>query len=303
MPWIFAAELALHGPNASDTSMSLTAARRYCDRLARSHSENFTVVSLLLPRRLIPHFHAIYAYCRWADDLADETGGGTRALELLAWWRRELLAAFAGEPRHPITMAVADTAKKFGIPPDPFLSLLLAFEQDQRVNRYATFADLLDYCRRSANPVGHLLLYLFECFTPDRAALADDVCTGLQLANFWQDVSRDLGKNRVYLPAEDRDRFGHTDADLFARRFTPQFAEMQRFQVDRTRGYFERGRGLLPLLPRDVRIDVELFIRGGEAVLTAIERQRYDVWTQRPVVSKWKKAELLARAIAGRWGT
>ena len=148
---------------------SLAAARAYCARVARSHYENFTVVSLLLPRRLVRHFHAVYAYCRWADDLADETAGGAEALRLIAWWRGELLSCYRGQPRHPVTVALRETIRRFGIPPDPFLNLLIAFEQDQSVKHYATFDELLGYCRNSANPVGHLVLYLFECFDAERA--------------------------------------------------------------------------------------------------------------------------------------
>jgi squalene synthase HpnC len=199
-------------------------------------------------------------------------------------------------------VALRETIDRFRIPPDPFLHLLVAFEQDQRVHRYETFEELLGYCRHSANPVGHLVLYLFECFTPDRAVLADEICTGLQLANFWQDVARDQEKGRVYLPVEDRMRFGYADADLAARRFTPAFAELMRFEVDRTRGFFDRGEALLPLLPRPARIEVELFVRGGRAVLEAIERQGYDVWSRRPVVTRGRKLLLLVRALVSRVG-
>jgi squalene synthase HpnC len=291
--WDFAAELARWGPQSPGMVIpGLSFARAYCARVARSHYENFTVASVLLPRRLVPHFHAVYAYCRWADDLADETTGGQ--LELLDWWRNELLACYAGEARHPVFVALRDTIRRFNIPPQPFLDLLLAFEQDQRISRTETFADLLGYCRNSANPVGHLVLYLFGCFTPERAALADEVCTGLQLANFWQDVARDFDKGRVYLPAEDCRRFGY--GDWAARRFTPAFAELLRFQVERTRGYFARGEALLPLLPREARTDVALFLAGGRAVLDAIERAGFDVWRQRPEVTKWRKLTLLAQA-------
>jgi len=270
--------------------------------VARSHYENFTVASVLLPRKLLPHFHAVYAYCRWADDSADETGGGDRALSLLAWWRGELSKMYAGEVWHPVFVALADTVKQFAIPPEPFLDLLIAFEHDQRVKRYATFADVLGYCKNSANPVGRLVLHLFRCTDDTRLSLSDEVCTGLQLANFWQDVARDFAIGRVYLPLEDMTRFGVTEADIAEKKFTPAFADLMRFQVDRTRGYFERGRGLLPLLPREVRVDVELFIRGGEATLNAIERQGCDVLTSRPVMSKWKKLLLLGRAVAARFG-
>jgi squalene synthase HpnC len=300
MNWNFARELELYGPHAPRTAPALPAARAYCARVAKSHYENFTVVSLLLPRRLIPHFHAVYAYCRWSDDLADETAGGQVALDLIAWWRGELLACYDGTPRHPVTVALRETVRRFGIPARPFLDLLVAFEQDQRVKRYDTFDQLLGYCRNSANPVGRLVLHLFECHNERTAALSDEVCTGLQLANFWQDVSRDLDIGRVYLPAEDRARFGYADADLEARRCTPAFRDLMRFQVERARAFFDRGAALLPLLPRAARVDVDLFSRGGYAILRAIERANYDVWARRPEVGKWEKAQLLLGA-AVRW--
>ena len=248
---------------------------------------------MLLPRKLVPHFHAVYAYCRWADDLADETAGGQQTLDLLAWWRTEVLRCYDCEPRHPVMVALRETIRRFNIPSQPFLDLLTAFEQDQRVKRYDTFDQLLGYCRNSANPVGRLVLYLFECHDEQRGQLADEVCTGLQLVNFWQDVARDRDIGRVYLPLEDLTRFGVIDLT----RFTPAFAEMMRFQVDRTRGFFERGRALLPLVQRQVRIDVDLFIRGGEAVLHAIERQGYDVLSHRPIVGAVAKAGLFGRAV------
>jgi squalene synthase HpnC len=281
--------------------VSVLDARAYCAHVTKSHYENFTVVSLLLPRRLIQHFHAVYAYCRWSDDLADETGGGQTALDLISWWRSELHACYEGDPRHPVMIALRETSRGFSIPPTPFLDLLIAFEQDQRVKRYDTFEQLLGYCRNSANPVGRLVLYLFECFDEERATLADEVCTGLQLANFWQDVARDFAISRVYIPAEDRVRFGYTDEDLEAKRCTPAFRELMRFEVDRARGFFDRGEKLLPLLPREARVDVDLFIRGGRAILRAIEKQNYDVWTRRPEVSKWQKGKLLLGAMVRKF--
>src|SRR5438128_3089523 len=229
----FAASLARYGPRGCRVPFTRAEAQAYCSRLARTHYENFTVASVLLPRRLLRHFHNGYAFCRWADDLADEAGGGTRALELLRWWRTELLRCYDGRPRHPVTVALSSTIRQFAIPPQPFLDLLFAFEQDQLVKRYQTFEQLLDYCRCSANPVGRLVLYLCESFDEERARLSDHICTALQLANFWQDVARDLDIGRVYLPAEDRRRFGYTDADLRARRFNPAFASLMRFEVDR----------------------------------------------------------------------
>lgn len=296
--WDFAAELARYGPDSPGTGVpGLSASRAYCSHVTRSHYENFSVASVLLPRPLVPHFQAVYAYCRWADDLADETACED-ALRLLAWWRGELRRCYDGEPRHPVMVALAETVRRFDIPPQPFLDLLTAFEQDQRVKRYDTFDQLLRYCRNSANPVGRLVLYLFGCHDEHRGALADEVCAGLQLANFWQDVARDFRIGRVYMPLEDLTRFGVTETDIAESRFTPRFADLMRFQVDRTRGYFDRGAALLPLLPGRARIDVDLFLRGGRAVLNAIERRGYDVLSGRPVVGKWQKMWLLVQALA-----
>ena len=202
--------------------------------------------------------------------------------------------------RQPVFIALRETIRTFAIPVEPFGNLLIAFEQDQRVPKYDTFDQLLGYCANSANPVGHLVLYLFECFDQRRAALSNETCTGLQLANFWQDVARDFEKGRIYLPGEDRERFGVTEEQLRASRFDGSFRDLLRFEVDRTRAYFERGRALLPLLPRKARVDVELFAAGGEAVLRAIEKQNYDVLTSRPRIGKAQKAKLLGRALLGQ---
>jgi squalene synthase HpnC len=303
MDWVFARELERWGPRSSGETPSLAAARIYCAHVARTHYENFTVASLFLPRRLIRHFQAVYAYCRWSDDLADETAGGAEALALIDWWRGELLRCYDGEPRHPVMVALRETIRRFSIPSEPFLNLLSAFEQDQRVKRYATFAELLGYCRNSANPVGHLVLRLFECFDAGRASLADEVCTGLQLANFWQDVARDHAIGRVYLPAEDGARFGYMEDDLAARRATPAFRELMRFEVDRAREFFDRGEALVPLLPREARLDVDLFIEGGRAILRSIEEINYDVWSRRPEVTRLQKLKLLLGAIGRRFVT
>jgi squalene synthase HpnC len=289
----FARDLSRYGPASTAAPATLAQANAYCSRLARTHYENFCVASMLLPRRLLRPFHAVYAYCRWADDLGDETGGGQHALDLLAWWRQELLRCYDGTPRHPVMVALAPIVKQFAIPPSPFLDLLLAFEQDQRVKRYATYEELLGYCRYSANPVGHLVLYLCESYSLQNAAWSDCICTALQLANFWQDVARDLDIGRVYLPEEDRRRFGYADHDLDARRFTPQFAELMRFEIDRTRELFHRGLPLIDHMPADVKADIELFARGGLGILGKIEAQGYNVWAARPALAKWEKLALV----------
>jgi squalene synthase HpnC len=298
----FATDLKRFGPGRPYQAPSRADAQQYCSRLARTHYENFTVATLLLPRTLIRHFHAVYAYCRWADDLADEAGGGEYALTLLRWWREELLRCYHGEPRHPVMVALRQTIDKFAIPPEPFLNLLSAFEQDQMVKRYETFEQLLGYCRNSANPVGHLVLYLCEAYTAENAALADRVCTALQLANFWQDVARDLDIERVYIPAEDRERFGYSDTDLQERRCTPAFVELMRFELERTRDLFYRGFPLVERLPPSLQADIELFIRFGLAILRKIEQCDYNVWKVRPVIGKWQKAALVGGVLLRRVG-
>jgi squalene synthase HpnC len=297
MKTAFTEDLARFGPGAAYEPPDRGRARLYCSRLARSHYENFTVASVLLPRHLLRHFHAVYAYCRWADDLADETREPEEALALLRWWRQELLACYEGRARHPVFVALQETVRDYRIPPQPFLDLLGAFEQDQVVRRYRTFDELRDYCRRSANPVGRLVLYLSGAFDETRAALSDHVCTALQLANFWQDVGRDFEIGRVYLPEEDRKHFGYSEADLQGRCITPEFAELLRFEVDRTRDLFYRGLPLVDLVPGHVRADVELFIQGGLAVLRKIEDCGYDVWASRPALAGWEKGALLAGAL------
>jgi squalene synthase HpnC len=297
----FAWHLRQYGPDRIGRPVSRAEARSYCRHLALTHYENFQVASLFLPRPLLRHFHHLYAFCRWADDLADETAGGQTSLELLAWWREELLRCYDGQPRHPVLIALHETIRCFAIPPQPFLDLLSAFEQDQRVHEYDSFPQLLDYCRRSANPVGRLVLYVTGCYDARRAALADAICTGLQLANFWQDLRRDLDRGRIYLPRQERERFGYPDADLHARRFTPAFRELLAFQVERCRQFFGQGEALIGLMPARLQVQVELFVRGGQAVLEGIARQGYDVWKRRPTVGKLTQARLLARAVLGRW--
>jgi squalene synthase HpnC len=289
----FQEALRRFGPDAAVVPQDLAFARLYCARLTRTHYENFTVASALLPRRLLRHFHAVYAYCRWADDLADEVGGGSRALQLLRWWRGELLSCYEGQPRHPVMIALKETIRRFSIPSTPFLDLLFAFEQDQMVKRYQSHEQLLGYCRNSANPVGRLVLYLCESFSEENAILSDHVCTALQLANFWQDVARDFDIGRVYLPLEDRQRFGYTEADLQNRRTTQAFRDLMRYEVEQTRDMFYRGWPLLDRIDVEIRPDIELFIRGGLGILKKIEKLNFDVWARRPELAKWEKAALL----------
>ncbi len=294
----FQDDLRRYGPDADGQArgaVGLAEALDYCARLTASHYENFSVVTWLTPRPLRPAFRSIYAFCRWSDDLGDEVGDPDRSRELLAWWRGELRSLYQGRASHPVMVALAPTIEEFQIPIEPFEALISAFEQDQTVTEYATYDQLLDYCSRSANPVGHLVLYLARAFDAENAGLSDATCTGLQLANFWQDVARDLKIGRVYLPLEDREAFGYRDDDLRALRFTPEFAGLLRFEVERARELFRQGRPLIERLPRSLVLDVDLFSRGGQAILDRIEAQGFDVLTRRPDVSKLAKVGLLAR--------
>jgi len=279
---------------------ALTDAQEYCRRLARTHYENFSVATWFLPEHLRQHFYNVYAYCRISDDLGDEVGDSDAALQLLDQWETELNACYLGNPRHPVFVALKETVCKFEIPKQTFADLLTAFRQDQTVTRYPTFNDLLGYCRYSANPVGHLVLYV--CGYPDaeRQALSDFTCTALQLANFWQDVSVDYAKGRIYLPLEDLQRFGVSEADIASRQNTAAFCEMMRFEVGRTRDWFQQGLPLVEKVDRALAIDIELFTRGGQEILNAIERQGYKVLGRRPVISKSRKLALVAQAAWGK---
>ncbi len=279
---------------------SLEEAREYCRRLATTHYENFSVVTWFLPARLRQHFYNVYSYCRISDDLGDEVGDACQSLVLLDQWERELEACYAGAPRHPVFVALAETVRACRIPQQPFADLLTAFRQDQTVTRYPRFEDVLGYCRYSANPVGRLVLYVCGYSDEERQVLSDFTCTALQLANFWQDVAVDYGKGRIYLPLEDLARFGVSEQDIAARRATPQFLEMMRFEVERAREWFERGLPLAAKVDRELAIDIELFTRGGQEILNAIERQGFDVLKSRPALSKSRKLLLLGRAALGK---
>jgi len=275
-------------------------AREYCRRLARSHYENFSVASWFLPRHLRQHFFNIYAYCRISDDLGDEVGDTAASLQLLEEWETELNACYDGHPRHPVFVALAETVRKFEIPKHEFADLLTAFRQDQSIGRYETFNDLLGYCRYSANPVGHLVLYLCGYRDSERQQLSDCTCTALQLANFWQDVSADFAKGRIYLPLEDLCRFGVSEEVIGDGENTAAFREMLKFEVERARVWFTQGMPLIAKVDRALAIDIELFSRGGQEILSAIERQDYAVLGRRPAISKARKLALVARAALGK---
>jgi squalene synthase HpnC len=283
-----------------NSAPSLEDSREYCRQLARTHYENFSVATWFLPKHLRQDFLNVYAYCRISDDLGDEVGDAKAALALLDEWQTELDACYEGSPRHPVFVALAETVKKFSIPKHEFSDLLIAFRQDQTVTRFETFEDVLAYCHYSANPVGHLVLYLCGYHDAERQQLSDYTCTALQLANFWQDVTVDYGKGRIYLPLEDLGRYSVTEQDLQQNRNTPAFCEMMKFEVERARRWFDRGLPLVTKVDKELAVDLELFSRGGQEILNAIERQHFAVLGRRPVISKTRKLALVARAALGK---
>lgn len=273
-------------------------AQAYTRRLTRTHYENFSVVSLLLPKALRQDFCNVYAFCRIADDMADELADQSRALRLLAELRAQTEACYAGHPRTRLFVALASTIERHQVPMQPFLDLIDAFEQDQRVDRYDTFAQLVDYCRRSADPVGRLVLYMCGYRDAERHRLSDRTCTALQLTNFWQDVRRDLlDRNRVYIPRESLDQFGVSESQIRQGTFDDRFIALMRFEVDRTQKLFDEGSRLPPMLNAKVRRHIALFGQGGEAILQAIRRQRYDTLSRRPTLSRWQKTRLILAAV------
>jgi len=282
----------------TSTSVPESEAERYTRRLATTHYENFHVVSFLLPKHLHQDFYNVYAYCRSADDLADEIPDAAESIRQLNWWRGELDRMYAGEAEHPVFVALMGTVAKYGIPKQPFADLIRAFIQDRHVSRYGTWDEVLDYCVYSANPVGRLVLYLCGYSDAKRQSLSDATCTALQLVNFWQDVTVDQQKDRVYLPLDLLARHNYTVEELFAHKFDERFRAVMQEAVDRAREFFLAGLPLARMVNRRLAVDLELFSRGGMRVLEKIEHQGYDVLSRRPKISKVERASLLIGTLA-----
>jgi len=282
---------------APANNCSPAVAQEYTHWLATHHYENFNVASWLLPKDLHQHFYNLYAYCRWADDLGDEVPQKERALELLDWWERELGTCYEGRPSHPVFVALRETITAKNIPKQPFADLLRAFRQDQNVKRYPTWDSMIDYCVYSANPVGRLVLYLCGYRDEERQAMSDATCTALQLANFWQDVERDLEKGRIYIPLDIAAAHGLTENDIVERRFDVRYVNLMKDLITRTRILFAQGAPLAKTVNGRLSVDLEMFSRGGVAVLDAIEAMGYDTLHQRPAIRKVKQASLLGRSL------
>ena len=272
--------------------LGLHEAYAYCERLARAHYENFTVGSLLLPRRVRPYFYAVYAFCRHTDDLGDEAEGDR--LAQLSEWEEELGQAYDGQPSHPIMVALQDAIRRFDIPDTPFRKLIQANRMDQGEVRFPMHDDLLHYCDHSANPVGRMVLYVLGDRSEDSHRLSDATCTALQLANFWQDVKRDYDMGRIYLPLKDMARFGYSEEDLAGGVVNDNLRGLIAFEVDRAQRLFELGYALIERLDGRFKLDIALFTKGGMSILESIRRQDYDVLTNRPVVTSGRKLWLMA---------
>lgn len=284
-------------PAPETTRYSEKEALEYTRWLATHHYENFQVVSFLLPKHLHQDFYNVYAFCRWADDLGDEIGNTAESLHLLAWWREELQAMYRGEAAHPVFVALRGTTERHQIPIEPFDRLIQAFEQDQRITRYRTFDDVFAYCVNSANPVGHLVLYLCGYRDPERQNLSDYTCTALQLANFWQDVTIDQLKDRVYLPLDLLETNNYTVDEMFAHKFDARFQAVMHEAVDVADDLFHRGLPLIKTVNRRLALDLELFSRGGMKILDKIRAQGYNVLKGRPHISKGERVVLMLKCL------
>ena len=293
------------GPDGCEP-MSEAAALQWCDQLTRAHRENFTVLSGLMPEAMRAGACAVYAWCRWADDLADEAGGQDASIRLLQWWREELHACFEGRASHPVLIALRQAVAHHNLELAPFDALLDAFEHDQVCSRYETYEQVLGYCRGSAEPVGRIVLQLGAVEPTSRILqLSDQVCTGLQLVNHWQDVRRDLlERDRIYIPADAHDidafesrlRATCTQGHAPDRTFLGAYRQLIESLCERTRPLLEAAHELSELVPAGLAPMIWLFGQGGLSLLEGIEMHQYETALFRPRVSRWRKCMLLLQA-------
>lgn len=280
-------------------TLTVEEAFAHCEARVRAHYENFPV-GLFVPRARRPYVHALYAFARAADDFADEPMYEGHRQQKLDEWERRLDAVYEGRAEDPIFMALRETVRRFDIPRHLLADLLSAFRTDTRKSRYETWDELLDYCRRSADPVGRLVLLVFEQQGADLPPLSDALCTGLQLANHWQDLAIDLlRRDRIYVPRELLDRHGVKIWDLNAGTLTEGFHSLMAELVARTRPFFERSRPLCDRVGQELRFELRLTWLGGSSILDGIERVGGDVFRRRPHHSLARKAALAWRA--WRW--
>ena len=284
------------------TRPPLADAQAWCKTLTTTHYENFHVATFFLPAALRPHFHSVYAFCRTSDDLGDEVADTATATRLLAAWRAMLHQCFThpDASRHPVFVALQPTIAARNLPMQPFDDLISAFEQDQVYTHHESLATLEHYSRYSANPVGRLVLLVSGYRSEELMQLSDEICTGLQLANFYQDVVEDRARGRRYIPADAMQRFNVSDEQLIARRFDANVRHLMQFLVADARARLTRGQRITTLVSRDLAATLQLFVNGGHAILDAIAAQDYNTLQSRPIVTKAAKLRLLAGALAGK---
>jgi squalene synthase HpnC len=270
---------------------------RYCETIARSHYENFPVASRFVPKEIRKYVWTIYAFARIADDYADEPGFTlAERMDNLNQWEQYLDECYNGNPTHRVFAALAETVERFQLPIELFQNLLTAFRVDVTVKRYETYEEVLAYCRNSANPIGRMLLLLLNYRSEAMLQLSDSICTALQLTNFWQDVSVDLQKDRIYLPLEELEEFDYFEQDLLNQKVNDHFCSLMAFQVQRTAELFVKGKPLLTLVGKDLSRELKLTWNGGTRILQKIHDQNYDVLTKRPTLSRLDKLGLLFRS-------
>ena len=267
---------------------------RHCEKIARNHYENFPVASRFIPKDVRKYIWSIYAFARIADDYADEPGFTVaKRLDNLNKWELYLHESYSGNPTHRVFAALAETVDRFQIPIELFQNLLKAFRSDVIVKRYETVEDVLEYCHHSANPIGRLMLLLFNYRSETMLELSDHICTALQLTNFWQDITVDLEKDRIYIPLEDFEECSYSEQDLQTKVFDERFQSLLALQVRRTIELFEVGRPLIHMVDRNLSWELKLTWNGGMRILHKIQKQNYDIFSQRPKLSFFDKLTLL----------
>lgn len=267
-------------------------------KLAEDHYENFPVASILFPKNIRKKIALVYRFARTADDIADEGNfSDSDRLEMITQYRNDFISATKGEYKTKFWELLHKTIIGKNINEDHFLNLLKAFEQDVIKSRYETFEDLLNYCKNSANPVGRIILELHNVETEKTKKYSDNICTALQLTNFWQDVKIDLKKNRIYIPKEDLEKFNLSEESLFTEQTTKEVRQIIKHEVDRTEKFFAEGKKILEHLPFRLRIQIAWTINGGEKILQKIRKSNYDILNLRPTLSKVDYAAAFGKSL------
>ncbi len=306
MPYLFAVKMPSISPETTaiehpPSAASIREAFSHCESVARTHYENFPVGSRFVPGSLRPHVCSIYAFARAADDFADEPGlKPTQRLLRLNGWQNNLDACLT-EPKGPVFTALAETIRAFDLPTQLLRDLLSAFRLDVTTPRHKTFEDLLSYCRYSANPIGRLILHLFGYRDERRCLLSDAICSALQLTNFWQDISVDFSRGRIYIPQDDMKRFDVTEEDLAERRVTPGFRRLLDLEIARTEALFNRGRFLSETVTGRLRLELRAICLGGLRILHKIRHNDYNVFDRRPRITAWDRTCLLLGVLRPRF--